>query len=371
MKVKAHPIPEVFERTMGKIDDLRAVMYDKSQNWISTTTTLYNPADGLVYLGLTQMGGDIFYAFDPATGKSECLDYLSIRGEQEVKIHRSLQLGPDGRLYGGTAGLINLRIRDTSPGGQLWAYDPKTKEYEVFGIPVPHDYIQHVAYDFDRQMVYGCTYPVPWFFAFDLTTRQTKRATYNGSYPHKTAVDDKGRAWTGYSLSSDISTGENFLMTYDPATNDITWHEHGLPVTAFKGDNRQIDDIANLGDGYLYVASVNGGFSRIDPDTAEVEWLGKPARGMRLCGMDIGADGLIYLATGANYGMSGDDAHTHMYTYDRGTKHFTDLGRIYDPEFGDGCVVVHSLSLGDDGTMWVGETDNGTRSGCLWECRPE
>jgi streptogramin lyase len=371
MKSTAHPIPEAFERKLGKIDDIKAVMYDSTQSWISTTTTLYNPNDGLVYLGLTQMDGDILYAFDPATGKSECLNYMSVRGEHEVKVHRSLQIGPDGRVYSGSAGLINLRIRDTSPGGQVWAYDPKTKQYEMFGIPSPHDYIQHTTYDFERQIVYGCTYPVPFFFAFDLKTRTSKLVSYNGAYPHKSAIDDSGKVWTGYSMSADIAQGENLLMSYDPDTNEITWHEHGLPVTCAYGDNKQIDDIINLGDGYIYAASVNGGFSRIDPKTAEVEWLGKPARGMRLCGIDEGPDGRIYLATGAFYGMTKQDSPTHIFAYDRDTRQFEDLGVIDDPDFGDSCAVVHSLSIGDDGTMWVGETDNGTRSGCLWECHKD
>ena len=67
--------------------------------------------------------------------------------------------------------------------------------------------------------------------------------------------------------------------------------------------------------------------------------------------------------------MSEDDAPTRIFTYDRRTNQFTGLGRIYDPDFGDANAVVHSLSIGDDGTLWVGETDNPKRSGCLWECR--
>jgi len=370
MKVYAHPLPEVFERTHGKLDDIRTITHDRnrSNEWISTTTTLFNPHNGLVYAGLTHQGGDVLYAYDPKTGKATCCDYLSIRIKNEVKIHRSLLLGPDKRVYGATAGLINLRIRDESPGGQVWAYDPKTKQYEVYGVPAPHDYIQHVVFDWERQMAYGCTYPVPWFFALDMKTRTTKKCSYIGCYPHRSVIDDRGRVWSGYSLSADISTGECFMMSYDPETNEITWHEVSLPAVGTK-DNKQIDDAINLGDGYVYFSSTEGGFSRLNPEKVEFEWLGKPWRGMRLCGIGEGPDGLIYLLTGAFYGMKGDDAHTHVFTYDRKTKHFTDLGRIYDPEFNDGCAVVHHLSIGSDGTLWVGETDNDKRSGYLWECR--
>jgi len=371
MKVKAYPLPEVFEHKFGKVDDLRSITHDRERHndWVSTTSTLYNPNDGLVYVGLTNMTGDILYSFDPSTGKSTCLDYGSIRVDEEVKVHRSFQLAPDGRVFSASAGLINVRTRDACPGGQVWSYDPERREYEVYGIPCPHDYIQHVVVDFDRQMAYGCTYPVPWFFAFDLKKRVTKRKTYIGAYPHRSAVADNGHVWTGYSMSADISDGENMLMSYDPDNDEITWHDKSLPTTAAKHDNKQIDDIVNLDDGYLYAGTVNGAFCRIDPKTADVEWLGKPARGMRLCGIDEGTDGLIYMATGAYYGMKKDDAPTHIYAYDRDTKHFTDLGVIYDPEFDDLCVSVHSLSIDDDNTLWVGETDNADRSGCLWECR--
>ena len=370
MKVTAHPLAEVYIGKLSKANDLRSITHSKdhSNDWISTTTTLYNPNDGLVYLGLTQMDGDIFYSFDPETHVAKCLNYLSVRVAEEVKIHRSLAVGPDGRLYSGSAGLISIPTRNDAPGGQIWAYDPKTGEYEVFGIPAPHDYVQHVVFDFERQMAYGCTYPVPFFFAFDMKARETKLLTFIGCYPHRSAVAPNGTVWTGYSMSADAGSGDNMLMSYDPDTNKATFHKHSLPQVG-QQDMKQIDDAETLSDGLIYFGTVDGGFSRLDPETGEVEWLGKPARGMRLCGIVEGTDGLIYIATGAYYAMKGDDAHTHIFSYDRKTKHFEDLGRIYDPVFGDGCVVVHSLTQSDDGTLWVGETDNNYRSGCLWECR--
>lgn len=370
MKVTAHPIPEVIESNVGPVADLRAITHDpsNSEQWLSTTTTLFNPNDGLVYLGLTHQGGDILYRFDPGTGKSECLDYKSIRVDREVKVHRSLELAPDGRLFGGSAGLITMKDRESVPGGQIWSFDPETKEYDVYGIPSPGDYIQHITVDFDRMLAYGGTYPVPFFFVYDLKARKTIHQTFIGALPHKTAIDDNGRAWTGYSPSADVSVGEDYLMSYDPDTDKVTFHDAQLPGVG-QTDNKQIDDIMNLGDGYIYMGSVSGAFSRLNPDTLEVEWLGKPAPGMRLCGIDEGPDGLIYIATGAFYGQVGDDRNTRLFAFDRKTKQFTNHGIISDPDFGDVCSAVHSLSVGDDGTLWVGETDNGVRSGCLWECR--
>ncbi len=370
MKVIAHPLPEVYNRKHGKLNDLRTITHDPKhrQEWLSTTTVRWHPGDGYVYLGLTQMDGDIFYRFDRETGEAECLDYLSIRVNNEVKIHRSLEIAPDGRMIGASAGLITLKERETAPGGQIWSFDPQRNSYDVFGIPSPGDYVQHITVDFKRMVAYGCTYPVPWFFAFDLNARKTIRRVFIGAYPHKSGIDDKGRVWTGYSATADVGDGENYLMCYDPDENTVEWTDLQLPAVGRK-DDKQMDDIVNFGDGYLYIGSVSGGFSRLDPENRKIEWLGKPARGMRLCGIDEGPDGDIYVTTGANYGMKGEDGVTRAHRFDRKTKQFIDLGPIYDPEFGSGCFALHALSVDDSGTLWVGETDNSERSGCLWECR--
>ncbi|HNZ38082.1 MAG TPA: hypothetical protein P5179_06860 [Candidatus Latescibacteria bacterium] len=366
MNVFAHPMPEVY----GDCADIRAITHDRtqSQKWISTTSTLFNPNDGLTYVGLTHLGGDLLWAYDPATGKSRSCGYLEIRGENEVKIHRSLELGPDGRIYGATAGLTDVKARLTSPGGQIWAYDPRTGVFESFGIPVPNDYVQHVTFDWKRRMAYGCTYPVPWFFAYDLEARETVFSAFTGALPHRSAVDRNGRVWSGYTNTADIS-GENFLFFYDPDANALTWTDLHIPKCG-QADKMQVDDMVALADGFVYVASVDGVLARLDPDAHEIEWLGKPARGMRMCGIGEGPDGLVYCLTGAFYGMPKEDRPTRVFAFDRSTKQFRELGQIFDPEFGDGCAVVHHLSIAPDGTLWVGETDNDQRSGCLWECRP-
>jgi hypothetical protein len=217
-------------------------------------------------------------------------------------------------------------------------------------------------------MAYGCTYPVPWFFAFDLKARETVFSAFIGALPHRSAVDGRGRVWSGYTIGAD-GTGDNYIFSYDPGDDSITWHDLQLPKCG-QVDKRQIDDAITLSDGLIYFSSVDGVLARLNPEKAEIEWLGKPARGMRLCGIAEGPDKLIYLLTGAFYGMPGDDAPTRVFTFDRTKKQFHELGTIYDPECNEGCVVVHHLSIGSDGTLWVGETDNPDRSACLWECRP-
>jgi hypothetical protein len=368
MEVIAHQIPESYGRKKG--DDLSDIVLDsaKHEQWLSTTTVLYNPNDGYVYLGLTKINGDVFYRFDRETGESECLDYLSVRADREVKIHRSLDIAPDGRIFGACAGLITIKERETAPGGQLWSWNPKTKEYDVYGTPSPGDYVQHITVDHERNLAYGCTYPVPWFFVYDLKARKTIRHTFIGGYPHKTAIDDNGVAWSGYNPTGDPNTGEGYIFCYNPDTDKMVWTDLQLPAVG-RSDDKQIDDMVNLGDGYIYIGSVSGALSRLDPIKREVEWLGKPSRGMRLCGIDDGPDGRIYATSGAYYGMATADSMCQAHAFDRETMQFTTLGDIYDSNVGFGCAALHSLSVDDNGTLWVGETDSDKHSGCLWECR--
>ena len=86
--------------------------------------------------------------------------------------------------------------------------------------------------------------------------------------------------------------------------------------------------------------------------------------GGRLEGMDFGRDGLLYMGGGSMY-------CTRISVYDRESGKVTDLGPIYDPERDETCIIVHALAVTDDGTLYIGETDNPERSGFLWECKPQ
>ena len=59
-----------------------------------------------------------------------------------------------------------------------------------------------------------------------------------------------------------------------------------------------------------------------------------------------------------------------MLSTDRETGKVTDLGPIYDSQRDETCIIVHALAVTEDGTIYIGETDNCERSGFLWECKP-
>jgi len=117
-------------------------------------------------------------------------------------------------------------------------------------------------------------------------------------------------------------------------------------------------------------------FYKIDPQTAEVTFLGKPTTANRLPALLVDEEGLIY-------GTAGDDSNCNIFTYDRSSGAFENLGVIRETEAevairaanpdGKGKHPARSLYRPHDliklkNKLYVGETDNHCRSNYLWEC---
>jgi hypothetical protein len=115
----------------------------------------------------------------------------------------------------------------------------------------------------------------------------------------------------------------------------------------------------NGGDGFLYTGSALGELYRIDQRTCAVEYLGKPFPDRRLPGLGIGADGWLYLCGGSS-GVS------MLGRYSREEKRFEQLGAVEHPD-GTHLHYAHELAVMGD-VIYIGETDNMSRSGYLWAC---
>src|SRR5579859_6502541 len=152
--------------SQGSTDDwIRDDMF--REQWVSPTCLLYNPGDGMVYVGLTALNGDIFYRFNPQSDNWESLHYPTDRDRYATKIHVSLQLGDDGWIYSAVATLADVDMWPRPPGGPLFRFDPKTGRYEFLCIPQPHDYIQTIILDRRRGILYGSTFPGRRLFRYD------------------------------------------------------------------------------------------------------------------------------------------------------------------------------------------------------------
>lgn len=365
MKVTTHCLRELSKpvtlplATLGYRDFVAEP--DWRRNLISTTSLLYHPQRRRVVCGLTAFDTDLMYEFDPQTQSWHSLDYPSVSGEFEIKIHRSLCLASDGSVYGATAGLHREDDRLAAPGGRIFRYDFENGRYDFLGRPVPPDYIQTISLDEARGLIYGVSYPVFRFFAFDVRSRQTRFEQYVGCLPHLMAIDDGGCVWSTWSPRT------HHLFKYDPDENRIRFFYHGLP-NASQGVNLMfpgmgpIDTSLNGGDGFIYIGMTTGSLVRIDPQTAEVEYLGKPTPGMRIAALEVGPDGRLC-------GTSGHKGETYLFAYHRQKRVFDVFGQIRDEHRGIPLFIAHDMCITDDGRIFVGETDTADRAAYLWECR--
>lgn len=358
-----------------KFEDLRADPGYRN-DWISFDSLAWDPRAARLYVGLCTLSGDIFHAFDPARGEFRSLEFSSFGDKYDAKFHRSLEIDTDGTIYAATALLHDVDQQHEASGGKLLRYDPDKAEYTLLAIPVPHHYIQSIILDRQRRCIYGFTYPAEYLFRYDIQSGECRTLAYIGNgvmicQPHSAALDRCGRLWGtwGESRAFEDASGPVpiRIFCYDPDQDQFTWYQHGFPKV-LPGDRAAVDHMLLADDGYIYVGTVAGGFSRLDPDTGVIEDLGKPFAGPRLAGLVQASDGMIYGAGNAGYGASGQ-GEARLFMYDPKAQSTQDLGPIFDQRMGCGAVKVHILVEAGQGRLYAGENDNTLRSSYLWECR--
>lgn len=336
-----------------------------SRHWISIVCLAHNPHDDLLYCGLTAYDNDIVCTFDMDRKVFRSLGFQRVGERFDVKVHRSLEVDEAGNVYGATACLHDIDQLAESPGGKVFRYDPRQDRFDILAIPVPRQYIQTIALDRSRRIIYGFSYPVTHLFRLDLDTGQSRDLGYTGLDPHSPAFDDRGHLWGTWRQSYGLGHGtppRASLLHYDPDADRLTWHR-GLSLSAlYPGDIGYPDSVVNGGDGFLYFGTNVGALVRFDPRTLEVRYLGRPLAAQRLPGLIVGHDGRLF-------GCGGEHGDTRLFAYDRESGRFSDCGRLADPARGEACRLTHWLSEPRPGLFYVGETDNLARTGYLWECQ--
>ena len=332
-------------------------------NYVAFTCLLAAPDEGLLYCGTTAYNNDILHAFDLEKKTFRTLGYQHVAEQFEVKVHRSLEIAGDGTIYGASACLHDPSKRLDAPGGAVFRLPPGQRRPEKLCIPCPPDYVQTITLDDQRKLIYGFTYPVFKFFVYHIDTGEVENHDYIGSITHISSTDDEGRLWGTWH-----NTG-HYLFSYEPDTRQINWTRNKLPG-AENDANRMypgagpVDVMINGGDGYLYIGSTGGALYRLDPSTAQAEWLGKPTAAARMPGLTPWRDALLL-------GVVGDDKASSVFAYDREKKTFHKLGPIVATDDGRPLHRTHDLALVEPNTLYVAETDVPDRSGYLWECELE
>lgn len=397
MNIKAHILRDVKlagwrERIAGRWSyrELRTDP-DWFHGWISFDAVTFNPDDRKIYCGLNSMDGDLLYRFDPATGEFEGLNTKQWTDSYDVKIHRTLLHNPrDGCFYFATSLLHDMDEQQKAGGGKLMRFDPSRGVYDLLGVPAPRLYLQSIAADWDRNLIYSFTYPAEAVYRTDIAAKRSSLVAWLGNailfaQPHTAVVDRHGWLWgtMAETRAWDEAPGPQpvRLFKYHPDRDELVCFDHGLPrwedkdqllpdpegtkalpdalaETRHRQDYGFCDSMAYDGGRYLYAGTVAGVLARVDTETGAVEKVANAIGAGRFPALAI-RDGVLYGAGG----MHGRTQLVRWNTNGGPLERFTELE---DAATGQRPARIHELAVDHQGRIYLGENDNHERSSYLW-----
>ena len=92
----------------------------------------------------------------------------------DAKFHRSLEWDDDGTLWAATALFHDVDRYFEAPGGKIVHYDPETGKLEHVATPVEHVYIQALALDRRRRILYATTFTPEMLIRYEIETGRTR-----------------------------------------------------------------------------------------------------------------------------------------------------------------------------------------------------
>ncbi len=382
LAVRYHRLPEIQSAftwpSAPSAWTFRRLLQDSAlvAGWVSFDAVAFDPlsgAAGSIWCGLNVLDPvrhGILHRFDLATARFERAALDTAIEPFAVKIHKGIAI--DGRrLIFGTASFLDAPDQGAAPGGKIIVYDTERGRVEACAVPVGPatgfplggQYIQSTLLDPECATVYGCTYPVEVFFAYDLATGRTRYLAHlQGTglgQPHNLTRDARGRVWGTYGIRNGWSYAPNLYpvrpFLYDPATDGLTWLESCLPPRETPGDDPGSDALAAWGD-WVYLADKSANLCRVHGETFAVEYLGKQSPRGRLPALIAAAQAL--------WGVTGDGGDVHLLRVREGG-----VDRVGPIVAGDGerPERLHDLTYAGGGRFFAGENDNQRRSSYLWE----
>ena len=346
---------------------------DWRKEWISFDGVVYHAGTDRVYCGLTSFDADIFKVYDCRAGRFLDTDFGKVADGYDAKFHRSMELTGDGSaLYLGTALLHDVDHYFDAPGGGIFRHNVGSGVTEKLGIPLPHVYIQGLALDEERGVVYAMHFTPERLSLFDVETRQGRDLGPIGSgvamgQGENVVLDDAGCAWTGWSQTrawqNAPGVDSHRLCKYDPEQNRIHYFKAGLPRRDGGYGFAKVEGLFNLGTRCLYASGDNGSLYRVETKTAEAKYLGTPIadHSSRLTSLARHSDGYAY-------GVTGREGRCRLLRFDpRGEQY--ELGDPIVDEEGVAMWQCHDVDITPEGVLYAGENDHPRRSGYLWEIR--
>lgn len=343
------------------------------KGWISIDSVLCDHEDNRVYLGITSFDADIFWAYDCNEKRFVDLGYRRVMDPFDAKFHRALVKHPDsGRLYGAVAILHDLDKQWEAPGGAIIEYEPETGAIRRLATPLPHVYIQAIALDAKRDIIYGQCFPPEYLISYNLKTRHIHNFGLAGAgygtmgQGENIALDNDDNLWGSWSLTrawqSSAGVDANRIFRVRAGSNKIEFLQTGLPRRDGAHGFEKMEGIFNLGDGCMYASGGNGSLYRIDRQAGKAAYLFTPIseRRSRLAALAVGPDGCAY-------GVTGRAGKCELLRFDFRKSRYELLGAVKDEKTGEPCWQIHDVAFNRDGVLYAGENDNPTRSGYLWE----
>jgi len=339
-------------------------------DWISFDCCLFLPEQDRLYCGLTCLDGDIFWAFDRGSRSFMNCGYTAINNGFDAKFHRSLlRRKKDGCLYAATALLHDIDRYWEAPGGAIVKFDPANGKLERLAIPMPHQYIQMICLDEERDVIYGTTFTPERMFSYDLGTGSSRdlgpiSSAFEFTQGQNIELDDEGCAWSPWSITrawqNNPGPDSKRLCKYDPKAGKFVYFKTGLPMPGNESEYVKIDGLFNFQTGELLATGGNGSLYRINTGTGKATYLGTPIedRPSRLSSMKLGPDGCAY-------GVTGKDGQCEVIRFNPKTYKYQLLGPVTSGE--DRCWQVHDIAVTQDGVIYACENDNPYRSSYLWE----
>lgn len=341
------------------------------RGWISMDCALYDEESDRVYLGITSFDSDIFKAYDRVSGTFVDLGAGGVVNEYDARFHRSLERAADGCIYGATALLHDVDRFFDAPGGGIFRHDPRAGAFTRVATPVPHTYIQSIAIDRERELIYCLCFAPEKLVAYDLAngavTDYGLIASGAGGMAQgeNICLDEAGCVWSSWQVTRawQSSGGVDMarLCKIDPEQGRVIYYRGGLPRPDGAYGTVKAEGLFNLGDGMMYASGGNGSLFRIDPQTGSADYLFTPIedRPSRLTSLVVADDGCAY-------GVTGRGGRCEVLRFDFRRDCYELLGAVVDQD-GEPCFQVHHIVRAAEGTLYACENDNPRRSGYLWE----
>ena len=351
----------------------------------SPITSLAEVPNGNIYGGTTG-GACHLFVFSHSSNKVKHLGKIS--GQESI--HHGIVAGEDGAIYFGTglnefkqypisdplpghAGIIKALWADIEKrysdyeGGRLYKFDVSKEKREWIGpedecraedlgIAVAHNGIYTMTINNERKEIYGITYPDGHFFVYRIETGKFtdvgeiyEKKIFGGpdnrtlrSITRALVCDDNGFVYG--------TADDGVIFRYDPEAGKLTKLNVKIPSVYYSVAEAFIKDET----GTIYGGTSEGYLFRFEPGKMKVANLGKPLAQLRIRGLAMGKNGIIY-------GVAGERTnHCRLFSYDISKAEFDDLGTlevVREPYYSWTGLQFDAMLTGKDGVVYIGESE--------------